>query len=98
MLSAFASVKGYKSYRVKNGEGSWFIQKLLTELKEAHSSKYYSTHLLDLLTQVQLTVAMKKGKATPDGEPRKKVIVKQMPCFQSSLRKKFYLLPPVLPS
>jgi len=53
---------------VKNGEGSWFIQKLLTELKEAHSSKYYSTHLLDLLTQVQLTVAMKKGKATPDGE------------------------------
>ncbi|XP_067945591.1 caspase-6-like [Watersipora subatra] len=99
-LVAFATIHGYRSYRGKERYGSWFIDILIKELEECHKTdKYFSSHLVDILTEVQNKVSSKKGSAvSADSSKRnEKVRVVQMPVFQSTLRKKFYLVPPVLP-
>lgn len=57
---------GFRSYRNANS-GTWFIKEFVDVITRSLAPRYYSTHIEDILTEVQSRVAVKVGKATPSG-------------------------------
>ena len=73
-LLAFSTPPGYVAYRNEK-HGSIFIQKLVKVIREFH----HTTHLLDMLTEVNRQVANAKGNS------------KQMPAPVHTLRAKVFI-------